>query len=85
MTKKETHESKWSAQWNPSNPIEELFDCLEECYVIAIVALLQYTMKQMTDKDLATVQQTGPYKLFILKWNGFNAGQKTYMNGSLGQ
>ena len=38
-------ERKWSARWNPTNPIKELFDRFEECYTIAIVAFLSYLME----------------------------------------
>jgi hypothetical protein len=34
---KTENEGKWSEAWNPSEPIEELFDRLEECYVLALV------------------------------------------------
>ena len=58
---------KWSARWNPSNPIEELFDRLKEFFVIAIVVLLPNTMEQMIDDAVIAVQRTDLYKLTILK------------------
>ena len=64
---KEVNESKWGVRWNPSNPIKDLFDCLEECYTIAIIALPPYVMEQMIDNALIAIQQTGLYELAILK------------------
>ena len=31
-------EQKWSAPWNPVDPIEILFDTLEDCYVLSVSA-----------------------------------------------
>ena len=46
-TKKTENERKWSAAWNPSNPIKELFDRLETCYVLALSAKPAYTQEQI--------------------------------------
>ena len=35
--KKTANEVLWSTGWNPQDPIEELFERLEECYVIVLV------------------------------------------------
>ena len=31
------NETKWAAQYNPSEPIKDLFDRLEECFLVALV------------------------------------------------
>ena len=72
------NKSRWSTGWNPSNPIKELFNRLEECYVIAIVALPPYMMEQMIDKAHISVQRTGLYELAIIKWNRFNLASKSW-------
>ena len=69
---KTENERKWSAPWNPSNPIEELFDRLETCYVLALSAKLAYTQEQMIDKALMAVQTTGLFSIAVLEWNGFD-------------
>ena len=40
---KTENERKWSTSWNPSDPIEELFDRLETCYVLTLSVKLAYT------------------------------------------
>ena len=72
------NESKWSAGCKPTNTIKELFDHLEECFVLAISVMPPHTMDQMIDKAIITVQQTVLYKLVIVKWNGFDANHKTW-------
>ena len=76
-TEKEMNASRWSARWNPSNLLEELFDRLKECYAIAIVTMPPYTMDQIIDKSHIAVQHTGLYKLAILEWNGFDPANRT--------
>ena len=74
------NESSWSARWNPSNSIKELFNRLKEYYVIAIISLQPYTMEQMIDKGHIAIQCTGLYKLVILELNGFDPTNKTWPN-----
>ena len=40
---KTANEVLWSTGWNPQDPIEELFERLEECYAIALVTKPPYT------------------------------------------
>ena len=75
---KTENERKWSEAWNPSEPIEELFDRLEECYVLALVNKPEYTQEQMIDKALMAVQSTGLYATAVLEWNGFDANNQTW-------
>ena len=49
----------WSTGWYPRDPIEELFERLEECYVIALVTKPPYTKEQMIDKAVVAIQATG--------------------------
>ena len=66
---KAENERKWSARWNPTNPIDE-------CYIIDIVALPAYTMEQVINKATIAIQQMGVYKLAILEWNCFDPVNK---------
>ena len=64
---KKMNEANWAAAYNPNEPIEDLYDRLEECFVVALVAKLAYTMDQMVDKALIAVQRTGLYATAILE------------------
>lgn len=75
---KEENERQINLSWNPSEPVENLFDQLEECYVVALIVKPAYTMDQMIDEALTAIQKTGLYSLAILEWNGFNAPHKTW-------
>ena len=62
-----THnETMWTAPYNPSDPIEDLFDRLEECFVIALIAKPVYSTEQMVDKALISIQLTSLYSTEIL-------------------
>ena len=52
---KTANEALWSTGWNPQDPIEELFERLEECYVIALVTKPPYTKEQMIDKAMVAI------------------------------
>ena len=68
-TGKTKMEADWSAAWNPSEPIELLFDLLEDCYVISVDAKPAYTQDQMIDKAITAIQRTGLYPTDIfVKW-----------------
>ena len=54
-TENEETEQKWSAPWNPSNPIKEMSDRSETCYVLELSAKPAYTQGQMIDKALMAV------------------------------
>ena len=61
-------EADWSAAWNLSEPIKLLFDQLEYCYVLSVVAKPAYTQEQMIDKALIVIQRTGLYPTAILEY-----------------
>ena len=52
---KKMNEANWAAAYNPNETIEDLYDRLEECFVVALVAKPAYTMDQMVDKALIAV------------------------------
>ena len=71
-------EADWSAAWNPSEPIELLFDRLEEFYVLSVAAKPAYTQEQMIYKVLTTIQRTGLYSTAILEYQAFPTENKNW-------
>ena len=59
----------WAAPYNTSDPIEYIFDRLEECFVVAIVAKPAYSTEKTVDKALIAIQLTSLYSIAILEWN----------------
>ena len=65
-----THnKTMWAAPYNPSDPIKDLFDRLEEYFVVALVAKPAYSTEQIVDKALIAIQLTSLYSTAILEWN----------------
>jgi hypothetical protein len=75
---KEHMEIAFSKPWNTADPIEELFDRLEECYVNSIINKLAYTMEQLIDKAIVAIQKTNLYKTALLEWEAFDEINKTW-------
>ena len=75
---KSANEANFAAPWNPSEPIEELYDRLEDCYLTAMLAKPAFTIEQMIDRALRAIQQTGLYTTAVLEWNGFDLANKTW-------
>lgn len=46
---KEANERRMNLPWSVSKPIEDLFDQLEECYIVVLIAKPLYTKEQMID------------------------------------
>ena len=77
-TEKTKMEADWSAAWNPSEPIEILFDQLEDCYVLSVAAKPEYTQDQMIDKAITAIQRTGLYPTAILEYQAFATENKNW-------
>lgn len=75
---KAANEQAFNQPWNPNEPIEALFDRLEECYVYSIMAKPPYTMEQLIDKAIIAIQRTGLYETALLEWTGFEEENKTW-------
>ena len=56
----------WTAPYNPSDPIEDIFDRLEKCFLVALVAKPAYSTEKMVDKALIAIQLTSLYSTAIL-------------------
>jgi hypothetical protein len=69
---------KFDEPWNPHEPIEGLFDRLEDCYVFAIQNKPPFTLDQMIDKALIAIQLTGLYERALLEWQDFLDENKTW-------
>ena len=71
-------EADWRAAWNPSEPIELLFDRLEDCYVLSIAAKPAYTQDQIIEKAITAKQRTGLYPTAILEYQAFATENKNW-------
>lgn len=76
--KKRANKAVFSTAWNVTMPIEYYLFPLEECYVILLIAHLAYTMEQIVDKALITIQSTGLFYQALLEWNGLLLKNKTW-------
>jgi hypothetical protein len=65
---KQANNALFCAPWNPADPIETYFDRLEDCFVTAIIATPPYTMAQMMDMAIMTLQITGLYSQALTEW-----------------
>ena len=64
--------------WDPNEPIEALFDRLEECYIFSILAKPPFTLEQLIDKAIIAIQCTALYETSFLEWQGFDKANKTW-------
>eukprot|EP00804_Cyclotella_cryptica_P014650 CCRYP_012669-RA/>CCRYP_012669-RA protein AED:0.66 eAED:0.28 QI:0/0/0/0.66/0/0.33/3/0/1062 len=74
---KSENNRRFDESWDPSEPIEGLFDRLEDCYVFAIQKK-PFTLEQMIDKALIAIQLTGLYERALLEWQDFAEENKTW-------
>ena len=75
---KEENDRRFNEGWPASQPIEELWDRLEECYAIALMSKPAYTVDQLLDKAKTKITKTGLFSRDILEWNGFDENAKTW-------
>ena len=68
----------WANPYNPSDPIKDIFDHLEEFFVVALVAKPAYTTEKIVDKLPITIQFTSLYPTSILEWNAFDEVNQTW-------
>ena len=78
-TEKTKMEAEWSAAWNLLEPIELLFDRLDDCYVLSVATKPSYTQEQMIDKVLTAIQRTGLYPTAILEYQAFATKNKNWV------
>ena len=75
---KTRNEARFSAGWASGEPIEELFDRLEDCYIKSIVMQPPFTREQLLDKAKSAIQRTGLYSTAMLEWDNFQPDQLTW-------
>ena len=68
---KENNKKAWSQLWNPTDPIEDMIQRLEECYTTALIFKPVYTIEQMIDKALRSIKTTGLYTHLTIERGGF--------------
>ena len=66
------------APWDPNDPIEALFDRIEDCFIFALICKPEFTMEQVIDKAIVAIQLTGLYETALLEWSGFTEDNKTW-------
>ena len=71
-------EQKWSAPWNPVDPIEILFDTLEDCYVLSVSAKPAYTAEKMIDKGITAIKHTGLYLTTLVEWKALELADQSW-------
>ncbi len=68
---KEANDNQFKLAWNVANDtIEDLFSRFEDCYRTALRATPAYTMEQLIDRAITSIQLTGLYSTALLQWNG---------------
>ena len=77
---KQANTTAFAAQWSPADPIETYFDHLDDCYVTAIIAMPPYTLEQMMDMAIMTLQITGLYQQALTEWERMLPAQHTWDN-----
>ena len=75
---KTANNQRFDEQWNPNDPIEMLFDRLEECYIFSILNKPQFTIEQLIDKAIIAIQRTALYERALLEWQDFADENKTW-------
>ena len=75
---KQANNTTFAAPWNPAEPIETYFDRLEDCYVTALIASPPFTMAQMIDMAIMTLQVTGLYSRALTEWEAMPPAAKTW-------
>eukprot|EP00804_Cyclotella_cryptica_P028204 CCRYP_011045-RA/>CCRYP_011045-RA protein AED:0.18 eAED:0.15 QI:0/0/0/1/1/1/2/0/1234 len=66
------------APWDPNDPIEALFDRIEDCFIFALICKPEFTMEQIIDKAIVAIQLTGLYETALLEWSGFVDANKMW-------
>ena len=61
---------RFDQPWDPTEPIEALFNHLEECYIFLIMAKPPFTLDQVIDKAIIAIQRTGLASTKPHYWNG---------------
>ena len=75
---KTANNQRFDQGWDPNEPIEALFERLEEAYIFSILNKPQFTTKQLIDKAIIAIQRTALYERALLEWQDFEDANKTW-------
>lgn len=75
---RQANDTAFAAPWNSNDPIETFFDRLEDCYVAAIIATPPYTLEQMINRAIMSIQLTGLYPTALIEWNAIAPATRTW-------
>ena len=64
---KTANNQRFDQQWDPNEPIESLFERLEEAYIFSILAKPPFTLEQLIDEAIIAIQRTGLYERALLE------------------
>ena len=70
--------TEWRKEWNPADPIEELIDRLEECFIFATYMGPAFTDEHLIERAHMQVKKTGLFQMAVVEWEGFTAENKTW-------
>ena len=77
-TEVNNQDNRWRMDWNPSEPIEELIDWLEDYYIFVVYMPPAYTPAQRIKRAHTQVKRTGLYPTAVVEWEGFSAVNKSW-------
>ena len=69
MITKRDYKKNWSAPWQTSLPIDNLFFCLNTCFFVAMVSKPPYMQPQMAEMAYTVIQETGLFMTACLDCN----------------
>eukprot|EP00956_Cyclotella_meneghiniana_P040963 scaffold210630_cov50-Cyclotella_meneghiniana.AAC.1 len=75
---KTANNQRFDQPWDPNEPIEALFERLEEAYIFSILNKPQFTTEQLIDKAIIAIQRTALYERALLEWQDFAEANKTW-------
>ena len=75
---RQANDTAFAAPWNSNDPIETFFDRLEDCYVAAIIATPPFTIDQMMNRAIMSIQLTGLYSQALIEWNAIAPATRTW-------
>jgi hypothetical protein len=74
---RQVNDTAFAAPWNSNDPIETFFDCLEDCYVAAIITTPPFTLDQMINRAIMSIQLTSLYSQALINWNAIAPATRT--------
>lgn len=79
-SEKEVKDKTLRKRWNPIDPIEEIFDNLEEIWTQVLEVSPAHTAQQLINRMLDNIKHTGLYMQEILECKEFDETDHTWSN-----